>query len=448
MKKIISAILILALCLSLSSCDMLKNTPIGQLIPSIGSINYKENTVKSAADKITVGFTDHRQPEFMNFLDKLDRFTAKLTYEIYSDAEGDENLVISPVSVYMALALAVECSGGETRDEILNAVGVSYDEVLRFTKYIYAYTNREYYSDGNQLSAMVQLANSIWADDEVQLKDSGVSNLANDYNCDIYRVDFGSADANKSINAYIKDMTHGLIDGNVDLSPQTIITIINTFYLKDIWNEYGKNLTFTSDPYSFINADGSTTDTKLLRGYYNAGRVYEGDGYTSFYTTTEHNFKINFILPDEGYTIADVLTAENLYTINNITDYGYVDDENRLVHYTRVLFPEFKASFDDDIADTLKGEFDINRLFDSENCDFSNIVGDTAWCDGIIHQCCLEVNKTGIEGAAVTYIPVNGSAAPPDYEEVYHDMVIDRAFGFVITDFYGNVVFCGVINKV
>ena len=350
----------------------------------------------------------------------------------------------------MALALAVECSNGETRDEILNAVGVSYDEVANFTKYIYAYTNKEYYSNGknNQLSAMVQLANSIWVDDDVQLKNAGISNLATNYNCDMYTVDFGSREASQSINAYIKDMTHGLIDAKVDLPPSTIITIINTFYLKDIWNEYGKDLTFTSDPYSFKNADGSTTDIKLLRGYYNAGRVYEGDGYTSFYTTTEHNFKINFILPDEGYTIADVLTAENLYTINNITDYGYIDDENRLIHYTRVLFPEFKASFDDDIADTLKSEFNINRLFDYEDCDFSNIVDDPAFCDGVIHQCCLEVNKTGIEGAAVTYIVVDGSAEPPAYEKVYHDMVIDRAFGFVITDFYGNVVFSGVINVV
>ena len=32
--------------------------------------------------------------------------------------------------------------------------------------------------------------------------------------------------------------------------------------------------------------------------------------------------------------------------------------------------------------------------------------------------------------------------------EVYHDYIVDRAFGFVITDSYGAVLFSGVVNSV
>ena len=447
MKKVISIILVFVLCLSMSSCKTILNLFSKN---KDDNYNYKSHTVATAAAKIEVSYSDHRREGYQEFLDKLDRFAAKLSHEVYSDAENSDNFVISPISVYMALALATECADGETRNEILNAVGVTYDEVKGFTKYLYAFSNRVTYSDRTkeQISSLEQLSNSIWADDGTKLKDSGINSLANDYNCDLFAVDYGSSEANDAINAYIREKTHGLIDGGVDLSPQTLITLINTFYLKDIWNPYGNNIPFTEQYYDFINANGNTTNTKLLRGYYNNGRAYEGNGYNSFYTKTSHGYNINFIVPTEGHSVDEVFTADNIYNVINIKNYGYVDDENRLFHHTRVFFPEYEASFDGDIADTLREDFKVEKLFSLGECDFSNITDQTVACDGVIHKCNLKVDKKGIEGAAVTYMPNATAAGPGEYEDAYHDFVVDRAFGFVITDSYGAVLFCGVINGI
>ena len=187
---------------------------------------------------------------------------------------------------------------------------------------------------------------------------------------------------------------------------------------------------------------------KLLQGYYFNGNIYEGEGYTSFYTTTEHGFDIKFIVPTDGHTLDEVFTSENIYNINNLGDYGYIDEENKLLHHTRVFFPEYKASFDGNLADILKNDFGINKLFDFEQCDFSNVTDDQLACDGVIHKCSIDVNDKGIEGAAVTVMPMAGAAGPLEgYEEVYHDYIVDRAFGFVITDSYGAVLFSGVVNS-
>ena len=35
-----------------------------------------------------------------------------------------------------------------------------------------------------------------------------------------------------------------------------------------------------------------------------------------------------------------------------------------------------------------------------------------------------------------------------NYKKVYHDYIVDRAFGFVIIDMYGSVIFSGVVNSV
>ena len=437
MKKIISLILILTMCFAISSC----------------AVNPENYSLALAAKAMEVKHSDAKQEGYEDFIDKLDAFAAKLTYEVYADSNKQSNICISPVSVYMALALATECANGETRDEILNAVGVTYDEVKNFTKVLYGFSNREYYYtnmlNNKKILAFEELANSIWVDKNITLKEDGINNLANNFNCDLFSVNFKTSEGEKAINAYIKEKTHGIIDSDIDLSPETLITLINTFYLKEVWNEDGDELKFTDKAYDFKNADGSVKNTKLLQGYYFNGNIYEGEGYTSFYTRTDHGFDIKFILPTDGHTLDEVFTSENIYNINNLGDYGYIDEENKLLHHTRVFFPEYKASFDGDLAEILKNDFGINKLFDFEQCDFSNVSDEQLACDGVIHKCSIDVNDKGIEGAAVTVMPMAGAAGPLDgYEEVYHDYIVDRAFGFVITDSYGAVLFSGVVNSV
>ena len=437
MKKIISLILILTMCLTITSC----------------AVNPEKYSLALAAKAMEVKYSDAQQDGYEEFIDKLDAFAAKLTYEVYADGNKQSNICISPVSVYMALALATECANGETRDEILNAVGVTYDEVKNFTKVLYGFSNREYYytnmMNNKKILAFEELTNSIWVDKNTTLKEDGINNLANNFNCDLFSVNFKTSEGEKAINAYIKEKTHGIIDSDIDLSPETLITLINTFYLKEVWNEDGDELKFTDKTYDFKNVDGSVTNTKLLQGYYFEGNIYKGEGYTSFYTRTEHGFDIKFIVPTDGHSLDEVLTSENIYNINNLGDYGYIDEENKLLHHTRVFFPEYKASFDGDLAEILQNDFGINKLFDFEQCDFSNVSDEQLACDGVIHKCSIDVNDKGIEGAAVTVMPMAGAAGPLEgYEEVYHDYIVDRAFGFVITDGYGAVLFSGVVNSV
>ena len=437
MKKLLSFILVLSLCLSLSSCAQA----------------YQKHYVASAAEKLSVKHSDSKKEGYEEFVEKLDLFAAKLTYSVYSDSDKQSNVCISPVSVYMALALAIECADGKTRDEILNAVGVTYEEVKNFTGLLYAFSNRDFKYRSmlgkDKTLAFEELANSIWAHKDITLNEPGITSLANGYNCDLFKVNFETSEAEKAINAYIKDKTHGIIDGNIDFSPETLITIINTFYLKEVWNEDGDKLNFTSSSYDFKNTDGSITKTKLLQGYYFTGDIYEGEGYTSFYTRTEHGFDIKFLLPTGEHTLGEIFTAENIYTANNLGDYGYIDHENKLLHNTRVFFPEYKASFDEDISKILRDDFGIDSLFDFKECDFSNITDEKIGCEAIIHKCSIDVNERGIEGAAVTVMPMAGASGPLDgYEEVYHDFIVDRAFGFVITDSYGAVLFSGVVNSV
>ena len=69
-------------------------------------------------------------------------------------------------------------------------------------------------------------------------------------------------------------------------------------------------------------------------------------------------------------------------------------------------------------------------------------------CEKVQHITELTVDRRGIEGAAVTHIPTAGAPGPGKYTRVEFDFIVDRAFGFIITDRYNTTLFSGVVNEI
>lgn len=456
MKKIISYIFCGLTLLTLVSCD---NMSFGSYNSSNVDINLEGYQLRAANVKANMTSSQFKEEGFKNFLNKIDTFAAKLSAEIYgySDKYKEGNYTVSPISIYMALAMAIESSNSTTRQEMLDAVGVTYNEVITYTKYLYSLTNREFTyrdEDGEEkVSAFEMLRNSIWINDIVNLKNQGLDNLASYYHSDSYRAPFSSDNklANQLLSDYVYENTKGLIDSNFNLSVDTIFALVNTFYLKEIWKANGQDLDFTMESYDFVNNNGEITNTKLLKGYYFSGQVYEEESFTHFYTKTYNGFKIKFIVPKEEYKVEDIFTEENLKKVNNLTldKYNSYDEENNVVHFTRCLFPEYEASFDDDIKEVLNSKFNINYLF-NDKCDMTNLTDIDVYCGEIIHKTKLKVNKEGVEGAAVTIMVNYATSAPGEdpYTYMYHDYIIDKSFGFILTDNYDVTLFSGVVNKI
>lgn len=407
--------------------------------------------------------TNYSKDDYSSFLNKLSYFGADFSEKYYDYYEINNNLAVSPISLYMALSLAIECSNGNTRDELLNAMGVTYEEVNQFTSVLLSNLSKESYitdDNGNEkLISKLDLTNSIWIQDDLIVKDNCINELANNYYCYPYKADFynNNIKANLAIKEFIYDKTNGLINKDFDLSKDCLIALINTLYLKDVW-DISDDLNFTKNKYEFINSDNSKKSLNLLQGYYNSGQVYEEERFSHFYTRTSRGYKIKFIVPNDGYSLDDVFTKENINSINTITDYKYKDDLKKEEYYTRCLFPEFKASCDEDLNNLLRDKFNINSLFNTScdftnvtNCDFtSNRIIEGIYCSSVIHKTELDVNKKGVEGAAVTIIAMDAATSCPSeqYKKIYNDFVIDKAFGYIITDSSNVMLFSGVVNNI
>ena len=373
-------------------------------------------------------------------------FAADFAARAYSAYSGDKNFAVSPVSVFSALALAAECSAGDTQAELLSALGTDYNKLS--SNYLSLY--RSVFKESE--TALATMSNSLWLDSSVQADGKRTDALAEKYGSYSYSADFmeDNRNANLAVKHFVKEQTNGLIDKNFNFDQYTIFTLINTLYVKDTWNIFGDELKLTSDKYAFKQSDGKTKSVNLMQGDYSTIRAYDGNNFTSCYTRTYSGYSLTFIVPDEGYSIENVFTTENIAAAAD-ADYDGTDNKAKIHYHTRCLFPSFSAEYDGMIKDTLRG-MGINSLFEEYACDLSPLIPSSmeygVYCPDIVHATALEVNRRGIEGAATTAIPGATSPGPDGYENVYLDFVVDRDFGFILANEYGTALFMGTVSKI
>ena len=398
-------------------------------------------------------YTEHTKEEFVAFKSLAENFSAKLVAGMYNRSDKDDNLSVAPMSVFMGLSLLSKCASGDTKTELLNALGVSENAIDSYLPTLYRALNVEYESVGiasTPTTGLIKTTNSIWIDESVSYKKPCVDMLANNYYCYPYQANFKrkNALANYAVRSFVKEQTKGLINEDFKISDETLFTFINTMYLKALWNVYGDKIPVTEESYDFVERSGEIEQTKLMKRGFIEGRAFESESYTSFYTTTYNGFKLKFLLPKENYTIDEVFTAENIFEVNSITDYNSIDEEKMEQYFTRCFFPEYEAECDENIAQILMEDFGVNALFDWGRCELNELTDENVVCEKVQHITKLTVDRRGIEGAAVTHIPTAGAPGPGPYKRVELDFIVDRAFGFIITDKYNTTLFSGVVNEI
>ncbi|MBO7086239.1 MAG: hypothetical protein J6W25_03890, partial [Bacilli bacterium] len=177
------------------------------------------------------------------------------------------------------------------------------------------------------------------------------------------------------------------------------------------------------------------------------GRTMKNDDYSAFFTKTNHGFNLYFIKANENKSIKDVFNNDVITYVINRSNYVYQDDILMEEYKTKCIFPEFKAECDLDITSILSNTFGIKTLFINGSCDFTNLTDNKFGCSEVRHISKLEVNKKGIEGAAVTYMAKAGAAGPGPYKPVYEEYVVDEEFAFILT--YNNIIlFSGIATNI
>ena len=394
-------------------------------------------------------YNDALAPEYLTFKDKINSFANKLSeYFAKGNYKSGQNIVISPLSIELCLGLAIRSADGQTREELLNALDIDYQTFNAYYKLLFNEMRKVYKTNTGDVMGEQILTNSIWVDKKVSLLDSGLDALRDDYYCYAYETDFAehNKEANADLSQFIKESTKGMIDPELSLSPEILFVLMNTLYLKDVWNEGGYDLP-TNNAHPFTNSDNTQSSKPLLQGSYLDGRVLSKEDYSAFYTETKNGYALYFIKPRPGKTANDVFNKENIADVINQDSYILKDDEKEEEYHTRCIFPEYTADADIELTKLFNERFDVKTLFNPATCSFTNLTHQEVYCSEFRHIAKLEVNKKGIKGAAVTYMAYAGAVGPGPYRQVYEDFFVDHEFGFVLMKDNVNV-FSGIVTNI
>lgn len=366
----------------------------------------------------------------------LEMFFARSAQTFLTEEPG-ENRVYSPVNVYLALSMLAYLTGGDSRGQILEALGSGGMDELR--KQANDVWNVSYRDDGMITSI---LASSLWLNQDVSFNRDTLDALARDFYASSYRGKMGSEKLNKAVQDWINEQTGGLLEeqaGNIQLDPTTILALAATLYFKAPWaNEFSKDQTA---PQTFHTPAGDV-ETDFLHQW-SSGSCYWGDKFSAVEQNFAEGGAMWFLLPDEGVTpeelLADGETLEFLFTENR---YDWERQKSALINKA---IPKFDVSAQFDLKDGLKA-MGITDVFDRERADFTPM---TTGVNGPItlnqtsHAARVVIDEEGCIAAAFTVLGPGGDA-PPE-EEV--DFVLDRPFLFAVTLDSGLPLFVGVVNN-
>lgn len=373
-----------------------------------------------------------------DFKTKLSAFSNKL-YKICAENEND-NYAMSPLSVYMTLSMLYSIGDENVKSDVADFVGMTKEEFAKTGELFKSLIEQktDYFSD--DIVTQLSLTNSIWLDNNVEANADELKKLAEELYCEAYHTSFkdDNAAANKAVQDFVKEKTNGLIDQDFQLDTKTIVALINTLYFKDIWSR--EDELYTRKDY--FQTQNGKKECEFLVSTYLCGRILETDTSCYFYTTTSAGYKIKFILPKEGVTLKQAMNAADLYKINGTTDFQFQDPDGT-EHYTRCIFPTFKIESET----PLKKIFEDNEVLGKAFGEFrSPLIDDNLFVSDVKQKTVLDVNKKGIEGAAVTIISAAGTSMPVN-PQVFHDFVLNRSFGYIITSPDDVVLFEGQVTN-
>ncbi len=224
----------------------------------------------------------------------LSKFIEYSTKAFLSDTE--DNAIYSPVNVYMALAMLAETSGGESRAQILDALGSDSIESLRTDAN--ALWNALYTDDG---TAKTVLANSLWLREEGEYKREPLEILAEKYYASTFEGRMGSKEYDEVLRGWLNEQTDGMLTDQVKgigLPEDTVLALASTILFNAKWADEFNPERNTEEVFNGTNGKVRTEFMNESRN----GSVSVGDNFMAYKKYFTENGHMTFILPKEGKT--------------------------------------------------------------------------------------------------------------------------------------------------
>lgn len=385
---------------------------------------------------------------------------------------ADKNLVFSPTSIELALAMARAGAKGETAtemDKVLHTQG--WDELAAGLNALdVALASRDAkWTDGEGAKELtLRLANAPFAQRGWTIEPDYLDAIASAFGAGLRLVDYVGdlGAARQTINGWVSDRTAERIPellGPSDLTPNTRLTLVNAIYMKAQWTQWFQE--DRTQPAAFTRLDGSRVDVPMMNRWGGSEIPYaRGDGWQAtelryLAPANSPQLAMLLVLPDDLRAFEAGLTADRLSAITNaitkerqalqesIDCPGVPPDQQDAGCYPYALtlfMPRFSAETRAKLNDVLTA-LGMPLAFDVARADFSGInPRDPVHIGFVIHQANIDVDEKGTEAAAATAVGMDVGGGPSPAKEI--TLRLDRPFLFFVRDVEtGAVLFMGRI---
>ncbi|MBR6472561.1 MAG: serpin family protein [Firmicutes bacterium] len=352
-------------------------------------------------------------------------------------AAEDDNTVCSPLNTYIALSMLAEVADGNTRAEILEALGAQDLDSLRND--VKALWETNYINTPSMKST---LANSFWLNGRIKFNDETLQTLCDDYYASSFRGEMGSEEMDKALQDWTDKNTGGLLKEytqDMKTYPDIVMELLSTIYYKASWLE--KFYEEENQTLTFHGTKGDTEAEMMQRKDFM--KVYRTDKFTATGLSVGDDGcgTMYFYLPKEGVDVNELLGDEDV-----IKAATQLDDDDWSYPEVKLLIPKFKVSEKTDLLEILE-ELGIKDAMQPGIADFSPLTPDSdeLYLAKAEHAAMVEINEEGVTGAAYTELAL-GKGGPSPMETI--DLTFDRPFMFVLAGADGSILFSGIVRNI
>ena len=371
-----------------------------------------------------------------NLTDAHNALGFKMLHELTKTDSG-KNVFISPTSISLALTMAYDGAGGQTRDDMASTMGIrsldqgSIDNQSRYL--MYSLTSRP--------NTTLSIADSIWLDKSLQLNPRYQSEVETYFDARASVLDFSSPASAQTINDWVSNKTNGRIDSIVQppLAPAKAV-LVNAVYFKGKWaDSFDKNATRDDN---FTTGDGASVVVPMMSrsGAFN---YLETGGFQAIELPYSDNLSMFVFLPKQS-----ILSNPKIEEF--VQGMGQAEWSSWLSQFRQqegtILLPRFKSAYSTTLNQPLI-DSGMGNAF-SDDADFSLMSPKPLKIDEVIHKTFVETDEEGSEAAGVTAVVMVGTSAYETNAPQPFYMKADRPFFYAIYDRQtGGILFMGVMNK-
>jgi serpin B len=361
-------------------------------------------------------------------------------------AESDGNLVFSPASILLALAMARAGAAGATASEMDATLHIDDPESIHhalngLTRALSARSGT-FEVNGEPAEVELSIANAVWGQQTLTWQEAFLDVLASEYGAGVRLTDFAADPeaARVTVNEWVAEETQDRIPeliaaGMVDVLTRMIL--VNAIYLKAPWAiPFAPEVT-RQGPFTLL--DGSTAEVPFMARTDTSMAYGSGDDWQAVE------------LPYAGDELAMLVLVPEVGALASVEAglaEGLIDQAAAALAPVEVVLelPKWESETRIELSAALAA-LGMPTAF-TDAADFTGMTTDEALQIGfVIHQANITVDEAGTEAAAATAVGIEATSAPAEEPEPIL-LTVDRPFVYALRDREtGAVLFLGRVTS-